>query len=267
MNDKVRELTKLACEVYAFHGQLGLERVDLTHCSIIRDAQNPNVWSSNFIFNITAQSADEVDALMQDVDQICADLPYRHFIIDPFTPSAVSAYLALNDYETHATTVQMVLTDDVPETTNTVSMVAVDTDETWGILYGLVRQDHQEGARTQGKQLDESVTKGIIDGYRSKSGPCQFFLAMIDDQPCAYGSGINCPNGMGMVEDLFTLPEYRGRGIASAIIAHCVQFCRNRGAGPILIGSHANEPPKYLYHRLGFQPTFLTHSFIKQLSL
>jgi len=70
---------------------------------------------------------------------------------------------------------------------------------------------------------------------------------------------------MGMVDDLFTLPSFRRRGIASKLITHCVEFVRNQGAGPILIGGLATDLPKHLYFWLGFQPICLTRSFIKKV--
>jgi GNAT superfamily N-acetyltransferase len=70
---------------------------------------------------------------------------------------------------------------------------------------------------------------------------------------------------IGMVEDLFTLPTHRRRGIASAIIARAVADLRRRGAGPILIGAHAGEEPKRLYAGLGFAPLCITRQYIVHL--
>ena len=204
---------------------------------------------------------------MMQVDDLFSSLPYRHFVIDPFTPSAFTAYLALNEYSQHATTIQMVLDGKLKQKADspTLEFHPVKTESDWKTLRELVLEDHAEGGRTQGRRLIEAVTDGIIAGYRAKEGPCQFFIAVLDGSPCAYGSGISCPNNMGMVEDLFTLPTFRKRGIASAVIAHCVDYCRSNGASPILIGSHENEPPKHLYNSLGFEPVCVTHEYIKQL--
>src|SRR3546814_17737651 len=55
--------------------------------------------------------------------------------------------------------------------------------------------------------------------FRS-DGPYRFLLASIGGIPVAYGACAAAPSGAGMIEDLFTLPAYRQRGIASALIAH-----------------------------------------------
>lgn len=82
---------------------------------------------------------------------------------------------------------------------------------------------------------------------------------------CAYGAGVLCANGLGMVEDLFTLPAFRKRGIATAIIARVIAHVRRQGAYQVLIGAHATEPPKRLYAALGFTPVCVTREYIKHI--
>lgn len=69
--------------------------------------------------------------------------------------------------------------------------------------------------------------------------------------------------GVGKVEDLFTAPAFRHRGIATALIAHAVDDARQRGAGPVLIGADANDTPKAMYSAMGFRPLLMYRSFVK----
>lgn len=262
---EISKLIRLACETYAFHGQLGLDCMELPQCCLVRDQANPNVWSSNKVYDIKIDAPEHISSMMQAVEEWFQGNAYRHFVIDPYTSDFFSAYLALNDYAEQVPILQMILTGALPDLKGGLELIPVTSADHWDILYSLVRQDHQEGARTQGRRLNEMVTQGIVEAYKRKASACQFFIAVLDGVRCAYGSGINGPNGMGMVDDLFTLPNFRQRGIASAIIAHCVEFVRNRGAGPILIGGHVSDKPKKLYFRLGFQPICLTRSFIKKV--
>ncbi len=257
---------KLACDTYAYHGQLGHTQHDLRYCKLVQDTANPDVWSSNKAYAVTARTAQEIETLLSEVGAVSATLSYRHFVVDPFTPPAFAAYLSLNDYEEQATIIQMVLDGPLSRAASSAepNLRPVVTPADWAVLRKLVQQDYAEGGRTQGKILSAPVIDGIVAGYRAKQQACQFFLAELDAQPCAYGSGLCAPNGMGMVEDLFTLPQLRKRGIASAVIAHCVDYCRSRGANQVLIGSHANEQPKHLYRRLGFEPVCLTRDYIQQ---
>jgi GNAT superfamily N-acetyltransferase len=114
--------------------------------------------------------------------------------------------------------------------------------------------------------MPPEVTRGIVAGYRKKAPSYQFFLARVDGVDCAYGAGVLAPNRIGMVEDLFTLPAFRKRGIATALIAHAIAHVRHQGADQILIGALATAEPKRLYARLGFDPVCVTRQYIKHLS-
>ena len=58
-----------------------------------------------------------------------------------------------------------------------------------------------------------------------------------------------------MVEDLFTLPSHRNRGIARSLIHHCVDDALARGAVDVLIGALHDDTPKNAYAAMGFETT------------
>jgi GNAT superfamily N-acetyltransferase len=72
------------------------------------------------------------------------------------------------------------------------------------------------------------------------------------------------PNGIGMIEDLFTLPQSRRRGIASALIAHFDRELRAVGCDAVFLGAIADEEAKLLYYNLGFRPVTLTRCWVKK---
>ena len=255
-----------ACEAYNFRAMIGTDVIHGDDYLALRDNDWPNVWDLNFAANVTASSEAKINAMLGALAETYIVQGYCRFLVTPFTPPSFVAHIAIEDYQEHTPIVQMVLSGGLKiERSAGFRMTKVVSDDDWDDLFRLVRADHLEGARTQGGKLDVSVTYGIVEGYRRKSGPCQFFLAFIDDALCGYGSATTCPNGMGMIEDLFTLPHFRKRGAASSLIADCVGYVRDHGANEVLIGSLVSAPPKRLYQRLGFQPVCLTRSFHKQL--
>ncbi len=262
---KVDELVARVSNAYTFHACLGQETHALAYGHVIRDRSNPDVWMSNAVHGATAETPEERADLFKDVERLFDGYSYRHFIVDPVTPPPLIAALALDGYDEKTATLQSVLQGNISRPVPDVTIVPVTTDDDWDTLHALVRLDHEEGERTKGYPMDETITRGIVEAYRKKEGPCQFFLAQVEGTACAYGSGINCPDEIGMVEDLFTLPDFRKRGLASAIITHCIEHVRARGAGPVFIGAHVNDTPKDLYHRLGFEPLFLTRTYFKEL--
>jgi GNAT superfamily N-acetyltransferase len=102
----------------------------------------------------------------------------------------------------------------------------------------------------------------VVASYRKKMPAYQFFLAREDGVDCAYGAGVLREHGVAMIGDLFTLPSFRGRGIATTIIARAIAYVRGQGAVEIPIGALATDPPKRLYASLGFAPVCVTREYI-----
>jgi GNAT superfamily N-acetyltransferase len=100
---------------------------------------------------------------------------------------------------------------------------------------------------------------------RRKSPDVQYFIARVDDVDCGFFSAWPGANGVGQVEDLFTLAGYRGQGIGTALLAACVDDARARGAGPIIICARTEDTPKQMYAAMGFRPLCVQHGYLKQV--
>ncbi len=53
--------------------------------------------------------------------------------------------------------------------------------------------------------------------------------------------------------NMYTEPEYRGRGLATSIIEAMVEWCREQGFGWVTL--HASDAGRHLYEKVGFKPT------------
>lgn len=58
------------------------------------------------------------------------------------------------------------------------------------------------------------------------------------------------------IESVFTLPEARNRGLSRAIVLHAASIARAEGHQVIFLVADANDWPRHLYTRLGFDPLF-----------
>ena len=72
-------------------------------------------------------------------------------------------------------------------------------------------------------------------------------------------------DGVGQVEDLFTHPDHRHRGLATALLHHGIADCRAHGAGPVVIVADPTDTPKQIYAALGFRPVAIKRSYRKSL--
>jgi GNAT superfamily N-acetyltransferase len=70
---------------------------------------------------------------------------------------------------------------------------------------------------------------------------------------------------VAQVEDVYTLPEARGRGFARALVAHVVAQARAEDHDLVFIMADDDDWPKNLYGRLGFEPAGRMLSFHREL--
>jgi GNAT superfamily N-acetyltransferase len=63
------------------------------------------------------------------------------------------------------------------------------------------------------------------------------------------------------VEDVYTVPEARGRGYARVLVGHAAELARSSGHELTFIIADDNDWPKHLYARIGFRPIGLIRTF------
>jgi ribosomal protein S18 acetylase RimI-like enzyme len=61
--------------------------------------------------------------------------------------------------------------------------------------------------------------------------------------------------------DVGTHPSHRGRGLARAVVTAAVAAARGDGADLIVVTADADDWPRQLYARLGFEPVGLIERF------
>jgi GNAT superfamily N-acetyltransferase len=70
--------------------------------------------------------------------------------------------------------------------------------------------------------------------------------------------------GIGQVETVVTLPEARGRGLASGAVLAAVEASRRSGNELTFIVADGDDWPHRLYERLGFDPVGVAHAFLRK---
>jgi GNAT superfamily N-acetyltransferase len=71
-------------------------------------------------------------------------------------------------------------------------------------------------------------------------------------------------DGIGQVEEVYTAKPHRGAGLASAVVRAAIAVARDRGDDPIIIMADADDWPKDLYGRLGFETVDVYRSFTRK---
>jgi GNAT superfamily N-acetyltransferase len=260
-----RDLARSIAEAYRWQRRLGNTLIAAAHCHIVADPAHPDLWDANHADDVTARTDREIDTVFAAMDAHLGHTPWRMIHTDCFTPDAFVARLALDDFKERPVTIQMALDGNLTDRGAPIDLRPVTNEADWEALLKLVRADQAEGRRTAGLDLSPEFSAAVVAGYRAKSGAYRFHLAMADGVAVAYGAHAAAPNGAGMIEDLFTLPSARRRGIATAMIAAFTDRLRDAGCRTVFLGALATEPPKHLYARLGFRPVMLARAWLREL--
>lgn len=72
------------------------------------------------------------------------------------------------------------------------------------------------------------------------------FLTCYEDLP----SAANPLGRKGYLHNVYTVPAFRGRGLATQVVRRCVQSAKEWGAGSVALG--ATQEGVALYQKLGF---------------
>ena len=94
----------------------------------------------------------------------------------------------------------------------------------------------------------------LIDEHADDQG----FAAFVDGRPVAFCRLIS-GSGVGQVEDVATLPAHQNRGLARAVVSAAVAASRAAGHDLTIVVADADDWPKELYARLGFDELTLVH--------
>lgn len=247
-----------ACEA------LGQRTVQTGRGRLVIDPGHPEVWSANHMSAVRASTPAEIDEALADLEAAFAGMPYRVVDADALTPPAFVARLALEGFEEQPAVIVMALQGPfaaaVPPPGLDIRAVVSQAD--WQDFRRLHRLDCEEGAEV-GRPMSEALIDGLFDGLQRKAEAGRFFLGRIDGRACARAIAITAPGGFGLVDDVFTTPAERRRGVASAMIAHCVEELRAQGSSTAFLTARVSGDPKRLYARLGFVPVMLARRWVR----
>jgi len=244
---------------------LGCEWSEDAGATFIRNPSVPRIRDANQVIGVTASSAPaEIERLLARADREYADCPHRQFRLDFTASPEFEARLALEGYERKDTLV-MLLEGEPAGAAKPHDIRPVESEADWQAYSALHEIDWREYADKIPGGADMAVAEQMMRSRRAKTPPVRYWLACADGEPRAYLASWEGVDGVGQVEDLFTHPEFRHRGLATALIHHGVADCRARGAGPVVIVADTADTPKRMYAAMGFRPVATSRTYCKKL--
>ncbi len=262
MSDPERDLARRALAVNQANLALGHEAFVADGAAFVRDSDYPRVYDANHVADITASTPDEIARLLARVETEFEHCAHRRYHADFMTPPALEARLQLDGFQVSNSLV-MLLEGVLRGTAKPCDIRAVEGDAAWEAFFALNKHDWQEYAARLGKSDDATTGVDLARSQVAKSPPVRYWLAYADGEARGYFNSWEGIDGVGQVENLFVQAEYRHRGLATALIHHCVDDARAHGAGPIVIVADATDTPKQMYAAMGFRPVAIKREYLK----
>jgi ribosomal protein S18 acetylase RimI-like enzyme len=121
-----------------------------------------------------------------------------------------------------------------------------------------------EAIRAEPHGKDETLVQQILEHRRSVSRalPTRLFAAEADGRLVAHAE-LYSYNGVGQIEDVVTLEQYRRRGLARALVLRAVGESQRAGNDVTFLVADADDWPRRLYERLGFETVGRYSRFLK----
>jgi GNAT superfamily N-acetyltransferase len=191
---------------------------------------------------VTAIDVDEVSEFLRDVDAFFGERSVSiHFDRKP----AAGKELVARGWSEEQETVYLAHVGDFPRAAD-VPIEAVEPST----IEAFARVKLQSFDGSEDEPDPSALDLEIASRRADLRGNGRGLLARVDAQPaamCAYYSGVD-----SFVFQLGTRVPFRGRGIASALLARVVEGAHAAGARSVVINARAGGKPEALYRRLGF---------------
>ena len=263
------ELQRRIVQAYRWQRRLGHALVTGPECRLVVNPALPDLWDANHVDEVTAATEAGADAVFAAMDRQFGQARWRVVHTDCFTPDAFVARLAFEDFEEQSVTIQMVLQGGLTDRGARIALRPVVDDADWRALQRLVIVNHAGSTPTAGSgaspQIGEAqIGEAMVAAWRAKASAQRFHLVLQNGAPVAYGSCAVAPGGVGMIEDLFTLPSARRQGLATGLVAVFTDQLIAAGCDVVFLGAFADAAPKRLYARLGFRPVTLTRVWMRR---
>jgi ribosomal protein S18 acetylase RimI-like enzyme len=118
----------------------------------------------------------------------------------------------------------------------------------------------------ESEEIDEAadarMLAGFLDVLSDRIG-ARFFGARVDGEVVS-GCALYHRGEVAQVEDVATLGAHRGRGLARATVLLAVRAAREAGADLVFLGADAEDWPRHLYRKLGFDVVGRSIDFVRR---
>ena len=251
------ELDRIVAFVRAFEDRRALERVPFRYGTALFNRSLPRLWDWNTLRLESADGASAADLAREaDAVQGGAGLLHRKITVDD---AAVAERLAPGFARIGWQTQPLVVMTHrrAPDRTPDLSVV----DE---VSEKALRPTRLAAARGDSWSKDPETVRQLIIGkqLKAEATSIRWFTARVDGEPASYCE-LYADGRIAQIEDVTTLPEHRGKGLAGAVVLRALAEARAGGHDLVFLVADADDWPQQLYAKLGFDQVGRFYSFLR----
>jgi ribosomal protein S18 acetylase RimI-like enzyme len=122
---------------------------------------------------------------------------------------------------------------------------------------------HDHIARETLDDASDEVVRQIVEATHltSRALAARHFAVLVDGLPVS-STDLYSDGRTAQVEDVMTLPDYRGRGFAKAVVSRALEEAWAGKHDFVFLIADARDWPKELYRRLGFEAVGEKYAFL-----
>jgi GNAT superfamily N-acetyltransferase len=246
---------------FAFERRL-LERLStrvepFEHGTAFFDEDYRDRYNSNFLLAEGPLTAVPAEALLEAADRLLGDAGYPHrevVVRDASQGERLAPAFGLDGYVVERNVIMMhrrppdrtpdLAVEELRFADVRTLLLEINRREPYSTSAEIVRlftDQHGKSERVIGARFFAARVEGEL------AGNCELYVDGLDAQ----------------VENVGTLEEFRGKGVARAVVWRAVEEARASGAQHVFIVADDDDWPKDLYARLGFDRIGRTWQFIR----
>lgn len=213
----------------------------------------PRVWYRNFLaVDLGARATAAELAIEAEMVQAPALLDHRKVVVDDDLGESVARDFARRGWRIEKNLVMAhELGADPGDVAATAELTADDLVPIWRAGIRETTPDDESVRQLVESQLGRRDAVGV-----------RYFGAHADGRIAAYCE-LFVQDGIGQIESVMCLPEFRGRGLGKAVVARALAESLAVHDLTFLVAD-ADDWPKELYRKLGFEEVGRTWEFIRE---
>jgi GNAT superfamily N-acetyltransferase len=213
---------------------------------VVREPSLPFVWSANHV-QITRPVSFSLALELAEIH--LGDLPYRQLMIahEP-TGRRLEQSFAEQRWEVDREVV-MALQRGPDREADLSVVIDADEDAVMGLMHRWIGEDESIELTPGG--LDQVVE---FTRRTARARSARLFGVRGEHGNLAAITVLYSGDAVAQVEDVYTVPEERGRGYARALVTKATEVAREAGHELVFIVADEDDWPRHLYGRIGFEP-------------